>query len=201
MARSSPGQLVAGAAAVEITPRDAQFLYGYPHVARFSTGVHDPLFSSALFLSDGRTPLLLVANDVIFIGRQTADRVRERIERQTQVPAANTLITATHTHSGPMTADMLSNEADEAVPQTDPRYVAQLEDGIVQAAVEACRGARPVQLGLGVADGSCVGTNRHDPTGPSDPQVPVLIVRDLDGRTFVAAMTVCAMHPTVLQDT
>ena len=192
--------LLAGAAAADITPRSRQFLFGYPHVRRYSTGVHDPLFSSALFLSDGRTPLLLVANDVIFIGRQTAHRVRERIERQTQVPAANIMITATHTHSGPMTADMLSNEADQAVPRTDPRYVEQLEDGIVQAAIEAWRGARPVQVGLGVADGSCVGTNRHDPAGPSDPQVPVLIVRDLDGRTFVAAMTVCSMHPTVLHE-
>jgi hypothetical protein len=192
--------LVAGAAAVHITPQSRQFLFGYPHVRRYSTGVHDPLFSSALFLSDGRTPLLLVANDVIFIGHQTARRVRERIEGQTQVPAANIMITATHTHSGPMTTDMLSNEADEAVPRTDPRYVEQLEDGIVQAAVEACRGARPVQVGLGVADGSCVGTNRHDPAGPADPQVPVLIVRDLDVRTFVAAMTVCSMHPTVLHE-
>jgi len=196
MARS----LVAGAATADITPRSRQFLFGYPHVQRYSTGVHDPLLSSALFLSDGRTPLLLVTNDVIFIGRETARRVRQRIKRRTEIPAANIMITATHTHSGPMTVDMLSNEADEAVPRTDPRYVEQLEDGIVQAAVAACRGTQPVQIGLAVANGSCVGANRHDPAGPSDPQVPVLIVRDPDARTFVAAMTVCSMHPTVLHE-
>src|SRR3989304_2933329 len=100
--------LIAGAAAADITPRGRQFLFGYPHVPRYSTGIHDPLFSSALFLSDDRTPLLLAANDVIYIGRDTARRVRQRIQQQTGIPAANMLFTATHTHSGPMTADRLS---------------------------------------------------------------------------------------------
>ena len=95
--------LIAGAATADITPDDSQFLFGYPHVPRYSTGVHDRLLSSALFLSDGQTPLLWVANDVIFISRQTAQRVRDRIEQQTGIPAANMMITATHTHSGPLT--------------------------------------------------------------------------------------------------
>jgi hypothetical protein len=59
--------LNAGAATVDITPEDSQFLFGYPHVPRFSTGVHDPLLSCALYLDDGRTSLLFVANDVIYV--------------------------------------------------------------------------------------------------------------------------------------
>ena len=81
--------LIAGAAAADITPVDSQFLFGYPHVRRYSTGVHDPLMSSALFLSDGETPLMLVANDMIYISRDTARRVRGRIQSQTGMPAAN----------------------------------------------------------------------------------------------------------------
>ena len=40
--------LLAGAAAADITPRDSQFLFGYPHVSRHSTGVHEmnSLFAS-----------------------------------------------------------------------------------------------------------------------------------------------------------
>ncbi len=192
--------LIAGATAADITPEDSQFLFGYPHVRRCSTGVHDPLLSSALFISDGQTPLLLVANDVIFISRDTARRVRKRIERETGLPATNMMITATHTHSGPMTADMLSNEADPAVPKTDPQYVRRLEDGIVEAALKAYGSARPAKIGLAVADCSCVGTNRHDPAGPSDPEVPVLIVRDGDDQSFLAVMVICSMHPTVLHE-
>jgi len=193
-------RLIAGAATADITPRDSQFLFGYPHVRRYSTGVHDPLLSSALYLSDGQTPLLLLANDVIFVSRHTAGRVRERIARRTEIPAANMMVTATHTHSGPMTVDMLSSEADPAVPKTDPAYVRRLEDGMVEAASKAFEDARPATIGLALADGSCVGTNRHDPAGPSDPQVPVLAIRDAGHRAFVAVLVVCSMHPTVLHE-
>jgi neutral ceramidase len=192
--------LVAGAATADITPNDSQFLFGYPHVRRYSTGVHDPLLSSALFLSDRNTPLLLVANDVIYVSRKTARRVRDRIARKTAIPTANMMITATHTHSGPLTVDTLSNEGDPVVPKTDPRYVERLERGIVEAAVGAFHNARPAEIGFGIAAGSCVGTNRHDPKGPSIPEVPVLVVRDSDSKAFLAVMLVCAMHPTVLHE-
>ena len=191
-------RLIAGAAVVDVTPKVPQFLFGYPHVPRYSTGVHDPLLSSALYLSDGKTPLLWVANDVIFIGRETARRVRRRIEQQTRIPAANMMIAATHTHSGPVTVDMISDGTDQAVPKADPRYVEQLEGGIVRAALEAFHRARPAEVGLAIADGSCVGGNRHDPGGPADPKVPVLVVRSAIDQTFLAAMVVCSMHPTVL---
>ena len=49
-------QLVAGACASDITPVEPLFLFGYPHVERVSTGMHDPLLASALYLFDGRTP-------------------------------------------------------------------------------------------------------------------------------------------------
>jgi neutral ceramidase len=192
--------LIAGAATADVTPEDSQFLFGYPHVRRYSTGVHDRLLSSALFLSDGTTPLLLVANDVIYVSRKTAARVRNRIAKKTAVAAANIMITATHTHSGPLTADTLSNEGDPVVPKTDPRYVERLENGIVEAAVQAVSTARPVEIGCGVADGSCVGTNRHDPQGPAIPETPILVVRDAASKAYVAAMAVCAMHPTVLHE-
>ena len=195
-----PPKLLAGAAAADITPADVQFLFGYPHVARYSTGVHDRLLSSALFLHDGRTSLLLVANDVIYVSKATACRVRERIERETGIPAANIMVTATHTHSGPMTVDVLSSEADPAAPKTDPRYVAYLEDRMVEAAGKAGGHARPAEIGLARADGSCVGGNRHDPRGPSDPEAPVLVVRDLSSHAFLAVMPVCSMHPTVLHE-
>jgi hypothetical protein len=195
-----PNTLLAGAAAVDITPQDSQFLFGYPFVRRYSTGVHDPLLSSALSLGDGRTSLLFVANDVIYVSRDAAGRVRARIERETGIPAGNVMVTATHTHSGPMTVDILNNEADRSVPKTDPRYVEHLENGIVRAAIEAFRNQKPAEIGMAVADGSCVGSNRHDPAGPSIPDVPVLIVRTRDGKRPVAVMVVCSMHPTVLHE-
>jgi hypothetical protein len=195
-----PSNLVAGAATTDITPEKSQFLLGYPHVERMSTGVHDRLLSSALYLYDGQTALLIVANDVVMIGNETVRHVRERIEKATGVPAANIMVTATHTHSGPITVDLFCCENDAVVPKVDPAYLRHLEQGIVTAAVQACRNPRPAVVGLAIADGSCVGTNRHDPTGPSNPEAPVLLVRDRDRQAFLAAMIVGSMHPTVLHE-
>ena len=196
----SDGKLAAGAAAVDITPRDSQFLFGYPYVHRDSTGVHDPLLSSALYLSDGRTEVMFITNDVIFISKAIAARVRRQIERSTGVPAANVMITATHTHSGPITADHISNEADPVVPKADLKYVAWMESRIAEAARRARRGATPARIGLAAADATGIGTNRRDPSGPADPNTPVLLVRSADGEKPIAAMLVCSMHPTVMHE-
>ncbi len=190
----------AGAATVEITPRDSQFLFGYPHVSRYGTGVHDPLLSSALYLSDGRTQAIFVANDIIFVSKASTVRIRERVSRLTSVPGRNIMITATHTHSGPTTVDYLSNEGDPAVPKADVKYLQFMEDAIVQAATEAVRKARTAEVGLSAADGTGVGTNRRDPNGPADPEVPVMMVRSLPERKNLACMVVCSMHPTVLHE-
>ena len=192
--------LQGGAAQVDVTPLDSQFLYGYPNVSRYSTGVHDPLLASALYLSDGQTSTLFVATDIIFITKAIAGRARARIAELTGVPAEHIVISATHTHSGPVTVRYLSNEADPVVPEPDAAYLRRLEDGIVEAARRACSNPRSVEAGLAIADGSCVGTNRRRPGDPSDPQVPVLVVRTAGDGPFVAAMLVCSMHPTVLHE-
>jgi len=192
--------LVAGAASVDISPQDSQFLYGYPHVERYSTGIHDPLLSSALYLNDGQTEIMFIANDIIFVSKATAQRVRERITQATSVPGGSIMVTATHTHSGPKTADYISNEHDPLVPPVDTAYVRIFEDGIVHAAVEAHHRARPAQVGLAVADGAGVGTNRRDPSGPADCRVPVLMVKAVDDGANIACMLVCSMHPTVLHE-
>lgn len=192
--------LQAGAATADITPRDSQFLFGYPHVERWSTGVHRPLFASALYLNDGVTPLITVACDVLFVDRELTTRARARIEQATGVPAVNITVTATHTHSGPLTTEMLSMSEDPVLPAVDPGYLRVLEDGVVESAIAAVKGAFAAEIGLVVANGSCVGTNRHDPNGPSDPDVPVLAVRPKGQTELAAIMLICAMHPTVLHE-
>ena len=67
-----------------------------------------------------------------------------RIESQIGVPAANIMVTATHTHSGPMTIDSLASQNDPVVPRADPQYVEQLEAGIVDAAVAAFHRRSPL---------------------------------------------------------
>src|SRR5689334_2946770 len=96
-------QLIAGASAIDITPRSSLHMAGYPFVERFSIGTHDPLLSSALFFSDGKTNTVFIANDVIFVSKASANRIRQSVTAKTGIPFSNILISATHTHSGPST--------------------------------------------------------------------------------------------------
>ena len=192
--------LTAGAARGDISPKTSQFLCGYPHVERYSTGIHDPLLSSALYLNDGATEAMFIANDIISLSKQFVAEVRARIEKATGVPAGNIMVTATHTHSGPITRKSMSSEADPAVPDPDPAYVGFMQDILVDAAVKAHAAAAPAEIGLAEAHVEGVGTNRRDPDGPADPGAPVLLVRSVaDGRT-IGLMACYSMHPTVLHE-
>jgi hypothetical protein len=196
---TSDAPLFAGAATADITPNRPIFLAGYPNVRRDSTGVHDPLLSTAQCLRSGDTRVLVVANDVIYVSKALVARARQRIEAATGIPSTDILISASHTHSGPKTLDPIATSGDEVVPPTDPAYVRQLEDGIVGAGTRAAGSLVPAEVGMAVADAEGVGTNRRDPAGPKDLAVPVLVVRDLSHKPL-AAMLVCSMHPTVLHE-
>jgi hypothetical protein len=196
-----PLPFLAGAATRDITPGGSVFLFGYPHVPRASTGVHDRLETSALYLrdADGRAALF-ISSDLIFVGKQLSGGVRRRIRAAAGVPVEAITVTATHTHSGPVTVDYASNAADPVVPKADEAYVALVADRMVDAGLAAIAAAAPAEIGLVVATANGVGTNRHDPAGPSDPRVPVLVARSALAREPLACMVVYAMHPTVLHE-
>ena len=190
----------AGAAVVDITPRGSVFLFGYPHVPRYSTGVHDPLECAALFLRSAEGGALFLANDLIGFSKKFVADVRKRIGAATGLPADAIMITATHTHSGPVMLDYLSNAGDSVVPKADPAYQQWLAGRMLEAATAAVNAAVPAEIGLVVARAEGVGSNRHDPAGPADPEVPVLVARSRATREPLGCMVVYGMHPTVLHE-
>jgi hypothetical protein len=192
--------LKAGAATLEINPATSQFLFGYPHVPRFSVGVHDPLLTSAFYVSDGTTAAVFVANDVAVLSKEIVERIRQGISELTKVPACNIMVTASHTHSAPITMRCISASMDPVVPPPDEDYVDFLVGRAVQAARKAYEDARPAELGLAIANAEGIGANRHDPAGPSDLRMPVLWVREAQAGQTIALMLVCCMHPTVLHE-
>lgn len=194
-------ELIAGAAEVDITPNQPVFLWGYPRVPRQSTGVHDTLKCSALHLECGGRRVLFLANDLIFVPRDLVEDVRKRIAMRTSLEPEHVLISASHTHSGPMTVRYLSNEADPVVPaEVDASYMEWLADRMTIAAISAVTSSRRAQIATASASAVGIGTNRHDPAGPADLAVPAWLVRDAKSRKNIALMAICAMHPTVLHE-
>jgi neutral ceramidase len=197
----NPGGLLAGFGRTDITPRNPCFLVGYPHVERTSTGTHDPLFASAVCLENGGTPLLLISLDLLFITAASTRECRRRIGEVTRIPAQNILIGATHTHSGPHTAEVLAWKDDPVVPPVDREYLEFSVAGTVEAAVNAWRNREAAEAVWSTSDvRHLAGGNRIDSNGPEDPEAGLLLVRRLSDKSPLAVLSIYGMHPTVLHE-
>ncbi|MHC4884056.1 MAG: neutral/alkaline non-lysosomal ceramidase N-terminal domain-containing protein [Planctomycetota bacterium] len=192
--------LRAGAAAVDVTPTRSLFLFGYPHVERMSTGTNDPLMACALVLDNGGAKVAVCSVDVIFVTKAMTEEIRKIVTEATGILPDHILISATHTHSGPITEDMLSNKNDEEVPPADVAYVEELTEKITKAILEAHLNLREAELALTTVTARGVGGNRRDPEALTDPEVPVFVLREAESKSIFCAMTVYCMHPTVLHE-
>lgn len=192
-ARVAPAQgLQAGAAAEPLTADDSMVIGGGIGPGK-AHGQEGELRASALILDDGRGgKIALIACDVLMIERDVLDRAARRVEKATGVPFDHILINATHTHHAPTTATIHGYERDEA-------FTKQVEDQIVRAAESAARRLSPSRFLFRLGEESSVGKNSRlllkdrtiywvgpfddavRPTGPFDPELPVLAFRRRDG--------------------
>lgn len=96
-----PPSLRVGQAAVNITPPIGAPMTGYYSV-RKAEGVHDDLMARALVLEQAGTRVALVACDLVGVERQTVEAARRRIMQHTGIPPEAVMISATHSHTGPL---------------------------------------------------------------------------------------------------
>lgn len=190
----------AGAFAIDITPVKSLQLAGYPFVERMSTGVHDPLLASALFIDTGNSKILFISCDLLFVGKETATKVRKTIEREYGIPLAHIMVSATHTHSGPSITKFIAGAHDKLLKPVDEKYLAFVTTQLILAAAKAIATAQPAAIGFETADVRNIGTNRHDPNGPTDLEAPIMLVKNIKSEQLIACMVTCSMHPTVLHE-
>lgn len=188
----------AGTAIRDISPREPLPLCGYPE-SPVSTGVHDPLYIAAFYLSDGKTRALYLTADLCFFARPRAERIAGKIAEATGVPADNIMLAATHTHYAPATDCDIYREV--LGPELCPDYMDFVQDQAVEAAAEAVAAAFEARLAW--TAGRCgreqgIGGNRHDPDQfAQDPSVTVLALQD-ETDTVRGILVNYALHPTVL---
>lgn len=96
--------LYVGYAEADITPPAGSLMANFPRgperTPRRALGAHDPLQVKALALSDGQTTVCVCAADVMTWQYQDVAAIRESVAaRRPDLPPANMLLTATHTHS------------------------------------------------------------------------------------------------------
>lgn len=190
--------LQVGAAAAEIQAEDAMVIGGGIHGGP-SKGQEGQLRAVALVLARPQTAaaapagnvskMAIVACDVLMLTRDLLDPIAEEIEKTCGIPTNAILINATHTHHAPSSVTVHGYKRDEL-------FCRHVQQAIVKAVKEANAKLTPGRFFFRLGEESSVGQNsrlllrdqtifwigpRDDvvrPTGPFDPELPVLAFRD-----------------------
>ncbi|MFO0808592.1 MAG: carbon-nitrogen hydrolase family protein [Gemmataceae bacterium] len=188
--RLTERKLRVGAAAVDLVADDSMIIGGGIGPGH-AQGQEGKLRAVATVIQSGETKLAIVACDVLMLNRDLLDPVVAEIEQATGIPTSHILINATHTHHAPSTCTVHGYER-------DARFCRVVQQGIVAAVKQADARLTEARLSFALGEESSVGQNsrlllgdksifwvgpRNDavrPTGPFDPQLPVLAFTGLD---------------------
>lgn len=200
----------AGVAKVAITPDQNIWMAGYAARTRPAEGKMHDLWAKALFMEDASgNQALLITSDLLGFSRGISGRIRDRFSDELGLSHAQIILNSSHTHSGPVLTDALSN----IYPMNDhhksaiDQYSDRLVEQVVALGVRAKRAAQPAKIYAGNGVVRFQVNRRQNPEaniellselkGPSDHAVPVLKIADRKGR-IKAILFGYACHPTVL---
>lgn len=200
----------AGVARVDITPDNSVWLAGYASRDHGAERTLMPLNAKALAIEDADgNRAVLVTTDILGYTKDLSDRVRDRLEAECQLPRARVILSASHTHSGPLLPANLNGTypIDEAGTAAVEAYEPILEERLIQVVKDALADLGPagMESGNGVVRFAVNRRNNkeaevpqlHAFNGPSDHAVPVLKVARPDGQVL-AIVFGYACHATVL---
>ncbi len=200
-----------GMAEVDYAPPPGLPLLGHLRDDYLARGTHDPLHAKAMVLEHGGVKLALLSVDVCLLPRELVAMMRGHIAAHCGIAPENTLICATHIHSGPAVTRIYET------PKADDATVEQLMRRAAEAVVEADRTLAPGALRIGYANEDRLVFNRRlrdisggirmnwelpapediaETLGPVDPRVAV-VAAEREGR-LCGALVNYALHPAVL---
>lgn len=205
---SSPGRLLAGAAAISITPPLGVDLMGYLRRSEPARGYGEPMEATALVLDDGATRIALVGADLVGASGDWAQMLRDRIGAAVGSPAHHVLVNSQHTHAAPPTPGWAKIGGNSDWNEEELRYADAVGDLLVSAAMEATRRLRPARIGHSrtVAEGITVNRRQRveggtilgwNPEEECDRDVAVIRVDDEAGGA-ICTVVAFASHPVVI---
>lgn len=130
--------LRAGAAAVDITPKEFPLNMPGGFSANMAESAHDPLHARALVLAQGDTTVAMVVVDNLGAGPDVLDEAKTIAAQKTGIATANMLVSSTHTHSGP---PLNTRTAPAAA------YRKLFVEGVADSIVQAHAALRPAAIG------------------------------------------------------
>lgn len=178
--------LRAGVAAVDITPDFPVRLNGFGGRRTESEGVTLPIWAKAIAIDDpAEGPAILITTDNLCVPGDVTEEVARRLKNKIDLKAERLTVTATHSHTAPMLKNAAPTIFGVPIPpehqKNIDRYTAEFIDKLEAVALAAVKDIRPAQLSW--ATGTIgFSMNRRPGGGPVDHDLPVLAIRDLNGK-------------------
>jgi hypothetical protein len=200
----------AGVSKADITPKMAMPMAGFASHTHSSEGTLHQIWAKALALEDSKgNKAVMISSDLLGFPKNVSDRIRDRIKSTYGLDRAQILLNSSHTHSGPVIGDaltdiyILDNQQIERIRE----YTKILEDQIVNMVGQAIKNMEPAGLYAqnGVTrfqvnrrnNAANLLTQLTELQGPNDYAVPVIKVLNAKGGIKAIAFGY-ACHPTVL---
>jgi len=193
-----------------ITPEEPIWLAGYASRNHPSEGTLVDLWVKVLAIEDAKgKKAVLITSDLLGFPKKMSDRIRNQIAIKYGLTRSQIILSYSHTHSGPVLMDALSDiyPLDEKQLKVIREYSDDLEKKIVALTGEAIRAMVPAQVFSqnGVTrfqvnrrnNNEATITAQSDLKGPNDYAVPVLKMTDTSGNLMAIAFGY-ACHATVL---
>lgn len=203
----------AGAARVDITPVGPMWMSGYAGRDKPAEGTLHNLWAKAVVLEDpdGRR-VALVTMDLVGIPRDLSVAVCAELKKKHGLPREAIMLSTSHTHTGPIVGSNLNAmyALDDAQQKRVSDYATDLQAKLVEVVGAALDKLAPAQIAWGTGRVTLAVNRRNNKEadvprlrelgllkGPVDHDVPVLAVRDPDGK-IRAVVFGYACHATVL---
>ncbi|MGM0488127.1 MAG: neutral/alkaline non-lysosomal ceramidase N-terminal domain-containing protein [Planctomycetota bacterium] len=203
-----------GVASARITPEEPLWMAGYGARDRPAQGTLHDLWVKVLALeaSDGRRAVVLTS-DLLGLPKEMYESICAELKRRCDLDRSQVMLTASHTHSGPVLEGALYDiyPLDANQKARIEAYSKRLEKTIVKTIAEALSERIPATLWAGAGTTDFAVNRRNNPQrrvrelrgegrpleGPVDHNVPVLAVRGTD-ETLLAVVFGYACHATTL---
>jgi neutral ceramidase len=197
--------LKVGVATAIITPPLGVPLAGQ-YFDRGATAVHDDLFAKAVVFEKGGVKVAIVSCDLVDVGTTIVPEVRRLAFRATGIPEDHIMISATHSHTGPVIPSPGNiNSSQGKIPEVLSNYISNLPGLICESIILANNNLKLSRLSFGCGHEETISFNRRffmtdgtvgwnpgklnpmiiKPAGPIDPDVAVLYAESEEGKPLL----------------
>jgi len=195
----------AGAATSNITPKIGTSINGNMKDGIVKQ-IHDETHARCIVLDDGKTKLAMLTVDLCMIYREELDAAKQRAHELTGIPVENMMMSATHTHSGGTACSVFQSDPDpeylKFLRERIADAVIRANNNLAPARIGWALGreesqvfnrrwkmkpGKPLMNPFGTEDlvkmnPGVANPDRLEPSGPTDPELPVISIQTPEGR-------------------